>query len=151
MELEIHKEGRGDIILPSIEICRSDGSSSGIHFHAVPNGLEWNSFRIALFNVMGPGQKIKPEILSRIQSIDRKINLKVLTTLTCGNCPTSVMSACQIAAYNENVTAEMFDILHFRKLQFKYSVQSVPVLVINEDKRIVGKMEVEDMLDEILS
>ena len=50
VELEIHKEGRGDIILPSIEICRSDGSSSGIHFHAVPNGLEWNSFRIALFN-----------------------------------------------------------------------------------------------------
>ena len=151
VEIEIHKEGREDIILPSIEICRSDGSSSGIHFHAVPNGLEWNSFRIALFNVMGPGQKIKPEILSRIQSIDRKINLKVLTTLTCGNCPTSVMSACQIAAYNENVTAEMFDILHFRKLQFKYSVQSVPVLVINEDKIIIGKMEVEDMLDEILS
>ena len=60
------------------------------------------------------------------------------------------MAACQIAAFNENVTAEMFDILHFRKLQFRYSVQSVPVLVINEDKRIIGKMEVEEMLDEIL-
>ena len=94
VEIQIHKEGREDIILPSIEICRSDGSSSGIHFHAVPQGLEWNSFRIALFNVMGPGQKIDPDILSRIRSIDRKINLKILTTLTCGNCPTSVMSAC---------------------------------------------------------
>lgn len=150
VEVEIHREGRADIILPSVEICRSDGSSSGIHFHAVPNGLEWNSFRIALFNVMGPGQKIKPEVLSRIRSIDRKMNLKILTTLTCTKCPASVISACQIGAYNENVTVEMFDIIHFRKLQFKYNVQSVPVLVIDDDQLILGKMEVEEMLDEIL-
>ncbi len=150
VEIQIHREGREDIILPSVEICRGDGTGSGIHFHAVPNGLEWNSFRIALFNVMGPGQKISPETLERIRSIDRETNLKILTTLTCGNCPTSVISACQIAAFNEKVTAEMFDILHFKKLRFKYNVQSVPVLVINEDKLIVGKMEVEEMLDEIL-
>ena len=150
VEVEVHKEGRQDIMLPSIEICRSDGTSSGIHFHAVPAGLEWNSFRIALFNVMGPGQKIKPETMARIQSIDRKTNLKVLTTLTCSKCPTTVMSACQIAAFNPNVTVEMFDIMHFKKLLFRYSIQSVPVLVINEDKMILGKMEVEEMLDEIL-
>ena len=150
VEIETHREKRDDILLPSIEICRSDGSSSGIHFHAVPNGLEWNSFRIALFNVMGPGQKIKPELLSRIKGIDHKINLKILATLTCGSCPTSVMSACQIAAFNENVTAEMFDIHHFKKLRYHYNVRSVPALIINEDKMIIDKMEVEEMLDAIL-
>ena len=99
---------------------------------------------------MGPGQKIKPELLSRIKGIDHKINLKILATLTCGSCPTSVMSACQIAAFNENVTAEMFDIHHFKKLRYHYNVRSVPALIINEDRMIIDKMEVEEMLDAIL-
>ncbi len=149
VEIRIHREGRDDLILPSIEICSGDGVSSGIHFHAVPKGLEWNSFRIALFNVAGPGQKIRPEILNRIKGIDRKINFRILATLTCSKCPATVMAACQIAALNDHVTAEMFDIMHFGKLRFKYNVQSVPVTVINEDKLILGKMEVEDLLNEI--
>lgn len=146
---EIHEEERDDILLPSMEICRPDGSSSGIHFHAVPMGMEWNSFRMALFNVLGPGQKIEEDVISRIKGIDQKINIKILATLTCGNCPTSVMSACQIAAYNENVTAEIFDITHFKKLRFRYQILSVPAMVINDDKFIIGKMNVQEMLDEL--
>ena len=145
--VEVHKEGREDILLPSMEICRPDGSSSGIHFHAVPMGLEWNSFQMALFNVIGPGQKIDAALADRIRKIDHKMNLKVLATLTCGNCPTSVMSACQIASLSEHVTAEIFDIMHFRKLRFKYQVMSVPTLIINDEGRISGKMNVPEMLD----
>lgn len=145
--LEKHAEGRDDILLPSMEICYGDGRSSGIHFHAVPHGLEWNSFQIALFNVAGPGQKLDAKIIERIRRIDRKVNLKILATLTCSNCPTSVMSAGQIAAYNENVSAEMFDLVHFRKLRFKYQVLSVPSLILNDEVMAVGKMTVEEMLD----
>ena len=149
VEIRIHREKREDLILPSIEICRGDGTGSGIHFHAVPKGLEWNSFRIALFNVAGPGQKIRPEIMSRIKGIDRKINIRIMATLTCSKCPSTVMAACQIAAYNDNVTAEVFDIMHFKKLRFRYNVQTVPVTVINEDRLILGKMEVEDLLEQL--
>ena len=147
VDIEIRKEKPEGMILPSIEICRADGSSSGIHFHAVPKGLEWNSFQMALFNVLGPGQKLDSQTLTRIRSIDHPIALKVIATLTCGNCPATVMAACQIAALNENVSVEIFDIVHFRKLRFKYHVMSVPMLIIDEDRQIVGKMSVEEMLD----
>ncbi len=147
---EIHEEGREDIIVPSIELCYSNGKSSGIHFHAVPTGLEWNSFQVALFNIIGPGQKLDPELAKRIADINQKVHLKLLTTLTCSNCPASVMSACQIAALQENLIVEIFDIVHFPKLRFKYKVMSVPTLIINDEKIITGKMNVEEMLDQIL-
>ncbi len=147
--LEIHEEGREDILLPSIELCHSDGRSSGIHFHTVPEGLEWNSFQVALFNIMGPGQKLDSKLAKRIAGISHKVHLKLLTTLTCSNCPTSVMSACQIAVLQENVKVEIFDIVHFPKLRFKYQVVSVPTLIINDERIVSGKMNVEEMLDQI--
>lgn len=150
VDIEIHREGRVDLLLPSIEICRADGSSSGIHFHAVPKGLEWNSFQIALFNVIGPGQKVDEEVLAKIRSIKHKKNLKVLSTLTCSNCPTTVMSACVIAALNPNVTTEIFDVVHFKKMRYQYHLMSVPALVDDGQRLIKGKMDLAKMVDEIL-
>lgn len=135
-----------DIKLPAVEILDSAGKSSGIYFHGVPGGHEFNSFIIALYNVAGPGQQLDSQTSDKIKALSAEKNIKILVSLTCTMCPESVMAAQRIAADSEHVTAEMFDLSHFPDLKERYNVMSVPCIVINDDKIVFGKKNVDEML-----
>lgn len=135
-----------DMKLPAIEILDAAGRSSGIYFHGVPGGHEFNSFIIALYNVAGPGQQLDNETISKIKALSIDKNIKILVSLTCTMCPESVMAAQRIAADSDHVTAEMFDLSHFPDLKEKYNVMSVPCIVINDEKIVFGKKNVDEML-----
>ena len=132
--------------LPAMELMDHTGRSSGIYFHGVPGGHEFNSFVIALYNVAGPGQELDRDTEARIQAISKETNIKILVSLTCTMCPESVMAAQRIAAASKHVTAEMFDLPHYPELKEKYNVMSVPCMVINDEKVVFGKKNVEELL-----
>lgn len=134
-------------MLPSIEVCREDKAESGIEFHGVPGGHEFNSFIIALYNVAGPGQEIERELFDKLQNLEQKINIKVLVSLSCTMCPETVMSAQKAAAVSDKVEAEMYDLAHFPELKEKYKVMSVPCMIINDEKIIFGKKNVAEVAD----
>lgn len=138
------------VLRPAIEICRSNGEKTGIYFHGVPGGHEFNSFIMALYNVAGPGGQIEQHIIDRINAIHHKVNIKILVSLSCTMCPETVMSSQQIASRNRNISAEMFDLSHFPHLKEKYNVMSVPCTVINDKKIIFGKKNVEELLKQIV-
>lgn len=139
-----------DLIRPALELCREDGSGTGIRFHGVPGGHEFNSFIIALYNVAGPGQESEPSVKEKAAAIREPKNLKVLVSLSCTMCPETVMSAQKIAALNEKVSAEMFDLAHFPQLKEQYQVMSVPCVILNDETVFFGKKGVEELLDLIL-
>ncbi len=132
--------------LPAMELLYSSGKSSGIYFHGVPGGHEFNSFVIALYNVAGPGQELDNQTEERIKTLSEEMNIKILVSLTCTMCPESVMAAQRIAAASEHVTAEMFDLSHYPELKERYNVMSVPCMVFNEEKVVFGKKNVEELL-----
>lgn len=134
-------------ILPSIELCREDGSSSGIQFHGVPGGHEFNSFIIALYNVAGPGQELDSDTEEKLKNIRERANLKILVSLSCTMCPETVMSAQKAAAVSPSVEAEMFDLAHFPKLKEKYKVMSVPCMILDDDKVFFGKKGVNEVAE----
>lgn len=155
VELEVLREGQDNgkekyinaTIFPTFAILRSDGSYTGIQYHGVPGGHEINSFVLALYNVAGPGQSIGEDILSRINKIDRKVNLKIGVSLSCTFCP-DVVSACQLmAAKNPNIEAEMIDVARFPDFKNQYSIMSVPVVVVNDKETVFGKKTAEQILD----
>lgn len=140
------KETAGTAALPAMELLDHTGKSSGIYFHGVPGGHEFNSFVIALYNVAGPGQELDRETEAKIQALSKETNIKILVSLTCTMCPESVMSAQRIAAASSQVTAEMFDLPHYPELKEKYNVMSVPCMVLNDEKVVFGKKNVEELL-----
>ena len=72
---------------------------------------------------------------------------KVLVSLSCTMCPDTVIAAQHIAAKNENVTAEIYDIHHFDKIRKKYNVMSVPCILINDSGVSFGKKNIEQILE----
>ena len=127
----------GEAELPYVEVCRADGTATGLAFHGVPGGHEFTSFVLGLYNAAGPGQSIAEEDRAAIAGIDRHVRLRVLVSLSCTMCPEVVTAAQRIAADNAKVTADVYDINHFEGLKDQYNVMSVPCLVIDED----GKSE----------
>lgn len=140
-------EGDAQKATPSIEICRFDGSPTGMYFHAVPGGHEINSFIIALYNAAGPGKEIDAELEKKIKEISEKVNIKIIVSLSCTMCPETVMSAQKLAAVSDNIEAEVFDISHFPEFKEKYRIMSVPCMVINDSDTAFGKKNVQEVFD----
>ena len=122
-------------------------SGGNILFHGVPGGHEFNSFIIALYNVAGPGQEADPGLISRLQQLKEKVNVKVLVSLSCTMCPETVMAAQKAAAVSPLVSAEMFDLMHYPELKNQYKVMSVPCIVVNDDKVYFGKKGLPQITD----
>lgn len=146
-------------VLPDFRPCvriYADGVSgkpeeTGLAFHGVPSGHEFNSFVLGIYNAAGPGQSLDADTTKRIADIATPTNIMILVSLTCTMCPETVLAAQRIASSNDNVRAEAYDIAHFPELKDRYAVMSVPCIVIDregESQRIeFGKKNVAQMLD----
>jgi thioredoxin reductase (NADPH) len=132
---------------PCVQVCRADGTPTGLAFHGVPGGHEFTSFILGLYNAAGPGQPLDADVRAAIHSLGQK-NMKVLVSLNCTMCPELVTAAQRIAAENKNITAEVFDINHFPELRETYNVMSVPCLILNDGEAVTfGKKNIRQLLD----
>ena len=132
---------------PCVKLYRKDGSFTGLAFHGAPGGHEFTSFVMGLYNAAGPGQALDQQVREAIHALD-KTDIKVLVTLSCSMCPELVMAAQRIAAENEKVTAEVYDVMHFPHLREQYNVMSVPCLVVNDGQTVTfGKKNLTQLLE----
>lgn len=135
---------------PGIEILHADGTSSGIVFHAVPGGHEFNSFVLALYNVAGPGQELRPETREKIAQISTSADVKVLMSLSCTMCPDVVSAVQRIAAEHMGVRADIYDIRYFPDLKKRYNVMSVPCMIVGEDLYF-GRKNIDEIADVLVN
>lgn len=132
--------------LPCVQICREDGSETGLSFHGVPGGHEFTSFILGIYNIAGPGQMIEDKERTDISLINKPINIQILVTLSCSMCPELVIAAQKISAENPLVTAEIFDVGYFNELREKYQVMSVPCLIVDDKVISFGKKNLSQLL-----
>ena len=132
-----------DNVLPAARPCVRmvvDGEPTGLAFHGVPSGHEFNSFVLGLYNVAGPGQPLSDDLIDRSRSITDPLDIMVLVSLTCTMCPETVLASQRIASLNPAVRAEAYDVAHFPELRDHYGAMSVPCIVIT---RADGTQQVE--------
>lgn len=132
-----------DSVLPAARPCVRmvvDGEPTGLAFHGVPSGHEFNSFVLGLYNVAGPGQPLGDDLIDRSRSITDPLDIMVLVSLTCTMCPETVLASQRIASLNPAVRAEAYDVVHFPELRDHYGAMSVPCIVIT---RADGTQQVE--------
>ena len=149
LELEVCDRQAQETFAPCVEVCLADGTPTGLAFHGVPSGHEFTSFVLGLYNAASPGQALDEITRQQITAITSETNMKVLVTLSCTMCPDLVVAAQRIAAENPNVTAQVYDVRHFENLKDQYNVMSVPCLVINEEKVLFGKRNIQQILEQL--
>ena len=144
-------------VLPAARPCVRmvvDGEPTGLAFHGVPSGHEFNSFVLGLYNAAGPGQPLGDDLIERAKSIASPLNIMILVSLTCTMCPETVLASQRLASLNPAVRAEAYDVSHFPELKDQYGAMSVPCIVINrggEQTVEFGKKSIPQMLDLIVA
>jgi thioredoxin reductase (NADPH) len=133
-------------IFPTFAVLDPDGRYTGVQFHGIPGGHEINSFILALYNAAGPGQAVSEDILAGIRAVDKPINIKIGVSLSCTLCPEVVASAQLMALKNPLIEAEMIDIFRFPEFKNKYSIMSVPAVIINDTRLLFGKKSLEELI-----
>ena len=140
-------------VLPAARPCVRmvvDGKPTGLAFHGVPSGHEFNSFVLGLYNAAGPGQPLGDDLIERAKSIASPLNIMILVSLTCTMCPETVLASQRLASLNPAVRAEAYDVSHFPELKDQYGAMSVPCIVINrggEQTVEFGKKSIPQMLE----
>jgi thioredoxin reductase (NADPH) len=126
------------------------GADTGLAFHGVPGGHEFNSFVLGLYNASGPGQQLDDDARARIAALARPTAITVLVSLSCTMCPDAVVAAQHIAALSPLVQADVYDIAHFADLKQTYQVMSVPCIVVSqggEETVSFGRKDMRQLLD----
>ncbi|MGL5581017.1 MAG: FAD-dependent oxidoreductase [Cetobacterium sp.] len=134
---------------PTIAIIDSENNFRGVKFSGLPSGHELNSFILALYNIAGPGQEISADLKTKINSVNKQVNLKIAVSLSCSLCPEVVTGAHRLAIENSNITAEMIDIFAFPALKERFNLMGVPALIINDKDVIFGKQSIEEILEKL--
>ena len=156
IEKDLHKDSEEakayDITLtPSFVFLNAKQEYHGVKFNGIPAGHEINSFLSAILDVSGSRFDISPEVLKRIENIQKDVNIKVFVTLTCPHCPGAVQSAHRLAMLNKHVVGEMIEAQTFYDLSQKFKVSGVPKIIINDTLELVGNQPLEAFLDQIES
>lgn len=143
-----------DSVLPAARPCVRmvvDGEPTGLAFHGVPSGHEFNSFVLGLYNAAGPGQPLGDDLIERAKSIASPLSIMILVSLTCTMCPETVLASQRIASLNPAVRAEAYDVAHFPELRDHYGAMSVPCIVITHadgtQQVEFGKKSIPQMLE----
>ena len=143
-----------DSVLPAARPCVRmvvDGEPTGLAFHGVPSGHEFNSFVLGLYNVAGPGQPLGDDLIDRSRSITDPLDIMVLVSLTCTMCPETVLASQRIASLNPAVRTEAYDVAYFPELRDHYGAMSVPCIVITwadgTQQVEFGKKSIPQMLE----
>lgn len=133
--------------IPAIAIIGS--RDYGVRYYGVPAGYEFAAFVDDIIDVSRGTTSFSETLKKKIAEIKKPVHLQVFVSPTCPYCPKVARHAHQFAIENELIRADVIEMTEFPYLVQRYSVMSVPHVVINEDTSFVGAQPVEAFIEQI--
>jgi len=133
--------------IPAIAIIGK--TDYGIRYYGVPAGYEFAAFVDDIIDVSKGTTSLSESIKKKLADIKKPVHLQVFVSPTCPYCPKAARIAHQFAIENEFIRADVIEMTEFPHLVQRYSVMSVPHVVINEDTSFVGAQPPEAFIEQI--
>ena len=133
--------------IPAIAIIGKN--DYGIRYYGVPAGYEFTAFVDDIIDVSNGTTSLSENIKKKLEDIKKPVHLQVFVSPTCPYCPKVARIAHQFAIENEFIRADVIEMTEFPYLVQRYSVMSVPHVVINEDTSFVGAQPPEVFIEQI--
>lgn len=133
--------------LPALYLLDKDGKYARIKYSTIPIEHELESFLQAMNNIVGEEEKVRENLLERINKLDKKINVKIGVSLKCTRCPQTVRATQFIVFKNKNIDLEVIDVITHKEFKTKYDIVGVPAIVVNDKNLYFGQMNLEEMIE----
>ena len=146
INLIAHKDSNERI--PSFKVNKPK-EVTGIQFAGIPLGHEFTSLVLALLQVGGYPIKLSSDQIDQIRSIEGKYNFETFISLTCHNCPDVVQALNVMALINPNINHCMIDGALFQDEVNERKIMSVPTIFLNGEEFGQGRVELEEIINQI--
>ncbi|NJD52876.1 MAG: glutaredoxin [Candidatus Methanoperedens sp.] len=121
----------------------------GIRYFGVPAGYELAALIDTIIDVSKGKTSLSDALKTKLAEIKKPVHLQVFVSPTCPYCPKAARTAHQFAIENENIRSDVIEMIEFPYLAQKYSVMSVPHIVINNDTSFTGAQPPEIFIQQI--
>jgi len=122
-----------------------------IRYLAVPMAAKIQPFVEALMVLTGTPNYYENVIRENLKKINPTV-IKVLITDYCAYCSTVISICSQFALASEGkLQTIVTDIMAFPDINEQYNVTTVPTLIVNEDKKLIGDITAEELLYELIN
>jgi len=132
-------------------LMTNDNDQVLIRYLAIPTAAKIQPFVQALLVLTGTPNYYKTIISENLNNINPTV-IKVLITDYCAYCSTVISICSQFALASEGkLQTIVIDIMAYPEISEKYNVTTVPTLIINEDKKLIGDVTAEELLYELIN
>jgi alkyl hydroperoxide reductase subunit AhpF len=122
-----------------------------IRYLAVPSAAKIQPFVQALMVLTGTPNYYENIIRENLNKINSTV-IKVLITDYCAYCSTVISICSQFALASEGkLETAIIDIMAYPDISEQYNVSTVPTLIVNEDKKLIGDITAEELLNELVN
>ncbi len=121
----------------------------GIRYYGMPTGYEFPVIVDDIIDVSRGATSLPDSVKKRLSEIKKPVHLQIFVSPTCPFCPRAARMAHQLAIESEFIRSDVIEMIEFPYLVQKYSVMSVPHIVINEDTAFVGAQPIEFFIEQI--
>ncbi|RUM59535.1 MAG: glutaredoxin [Persephonella sp.] len=135
---------------PCISFKKED-KEIGIKYMGNIDGGEFKTFIDSIKLVSSGEVELEDRTLDFIKEIDKPVNIKVFITLSCGWCPPAVLKCYNFALASDFIETTAIECFSFPDFANKYSVITVPKIVINDKEELIGYKTENEILGAILS
>lgn len=133
--------------IPAVAIVAK--TDCGIRYYGVPEGYELPVLIDTIIDVSKGKTSLSETIKTRLAEITKPVHLQVFVSPTCPYCPKMARIAHQFSIENENIRSDVIEMVEFPYLAQRYSVMSVPHVVINENTSFIGAHPPEIFIEQI--
>lgn len=143
-------------LVPKITIKKEDGDRgqipaikihSGLRYQAVPAGTEVQPFLDALAMLDLNTATIDKATTERLPQVELPTSLKIYVSPQCKFCPQAVRQLFPLLTLNSKIRLTVIDALYFAELAEMDSIQSVPTLILEDQFRWTGTLQINEILD----
>ncbi len=126
---------------------KSNGIYANYKFFGVPGGHEFTSFVVTIHRLYGPIKELSNESLNKLKTVNSKVKLDVVVSLSCTKCPGLVMALAHVLSHNSHIELNIYDIAYSTELRDKYKIMSVPCTIINDNEVVFGQKDADDFIE----
>lgn len=123
----------------------------GITYYGMPGGYEFASLLQALLSISSDTIRLSDDSLERISALRNEVGIEAFVTTTSIHCSEMTSTLYQLSLASEHVSIDVYEAPEFPAEVERYGIDSVPSIVLNKSKVLVGVMPEAELVDAILA
>jgi glutaredoxin-like protein len=134
---------------PALVLTHPHDDRVPVRYYGLPGGYEFGALLriLVLFSTGTLAERIES---SSLEGLTKDVNIKTFVLTTCPSCPTMAYLTAALAFVSPRLTTEIIEANTFTDLAARFSVSTVPKVVINDSVEITGVLPPSELIAKIL-